>query len=185
MKEPKYKVILSGNVIPERSREEVLKGLADLFNSTTTAMERVLQGHQTPLKKEYSESQATELCQKIRMIGAQCQIEEVRIDKTVEEIVEEATEETIGRKHEAAHGYDPERIGEEKMQSLLMGFVGVNTDYYRRQFARFGSPYIPSFRLTWHWPAFFFFFLLGVVPKNVGAGWILHDCWDEPHDNNQ
>ena len=168
MKEPKYKVILSGSVIPERSREEVLKGLADLFNSTTTAMERVLQGHQTPLKKEYSESQATEFCQKIRMIGAQCQIEEIRIDKTVEEIVEEATEETIGRKHEAAHGYDPERIEEGKMQSLLMGFVGVNTDYYRRQFARFGSPYTPSFRLTWHWPAFFFFFFWALYRKMWG-----------------
>ena len=168
MEEPRYKVILGGKVTPERSRDEVLKGLAGLFNSTTTAMERVLQGHPTPLKKEYSESQATELCRKIQLIGAQCEIEEIRTERTAEEIVEEAACDTIGQKPEFAHEDTPDSIEHEKVQSLLTGFVSVNTDYYRRQFARFGDPYRPSFRLSWHWPAFFFFFFWALYRKMWG-----------------
>ncbi len=206
--EPGYKVVLSGKTLPERSRDEALEGLAGLFNSTAAAMERVLQGHPTPLKKEYSESQATELCRKIERIGAQCEIREIRIEKTVEEIVEgvveeaeEVAEETVGRKMEIIHEEHseredhperedrsekadsaeredhPERAGRsegedssgsreyEEVQGLLMGFVYVNTDYYRRQFARFGDPARPSFRLSWHWPAFFFFFFWALYRK--------------------
>ena len=152
-------------MVPERSRDEVLKGLAGLFNSTTTVMERVLQGHPTPLKKEYSEHQATELCRKIQLIGAQCEIDEIRTERTVEEIVEE----TIDQKPEIVHEENPDRIEHEKAQSLLTGFVRVNTDYYRRQFARFGSPYSPSFRLSWHWPAFFCFFFWALYRKMWGV----------------
>ncbi len=186
MEEPRYKVILSGKALPERSRDEVLEGLAGLFHSTAAAMERVLQGHPTPLKKEYSESQATELCRKIELLGAQCDIEEIRTERTVEEIVEEAAEETVGQKMEIVHEAPPEReappdgevppergdspdsMESGKVQDLLMGFVGVNTDYYRRQFARFGNPDRPSFRLSWHWPAFFFFFFWSLYRKMWG-----------------
>ncbi len=180
MEERRYKVILGGKVIPERSRDEALKGLAGLFNSTTTAMEQVLQGHPTPLKKEYSESQATELCRKIQLIGAQCKIEEIRTERTVEGIVEEAACDTIDQKPGIVHEEHSDRQDHperedppdsreyEKAQGLLMGFVRVNTDYYRRQFARFGSPWRPSFRLSWHWPAFFFFFFWALYRKMWG-----------------
>lgn len=174
MEERRYKVILGGKVIPERSRDEVLKGLAGLFNSTTTAMEQVLQGHPTPLKKEYSESQATELCRKIQLIGAQCKIEEIRTERTVEGIVEEAACDTIDQKpgmvdeENPVHEENPDRVKHQKAQGLVMEFVRVNTDYYQRQFARFGSPYRPSFRLSWHWPAFFFFFFWALYRKMWG-----------------
>ncbi len=58
--------------------------------------------------------------------------------------------------------------GGEKLQSLIMRFVRSNTDYYRQQFSRFGSPEAPSFKLTWHWPAFFFFFLWALYRKMWG-----------------
>jgi len=168
MEESGYKVILSGKTLPERSRDEVLEGLAGLFNSTAAAMERVLQGHPTPLKKEYSESQATELCRKIEQIGAQCEIREIRIEKTVEEIVEGVVEEVPVEDVSVEEDY-PDSGEHEKVQGLLMGFVHVNTDYYRRQFARFGNPARPSFRLSWHWPAFFFFFFWALYRKMWGV----------------
>ncbi len=168
MEEPGYKVILSGQTLPERSRDEVLEGLAGLFNSTAAAMERVLQGHPTPLKKEYSESQATELCRKIEQIGAQCEIREIRVERTVEEIIEEVAEEVPVEEVPVEEGR-PDSEEHEKVQGLLMGFVYVNSDYYRRQFARFGNPARPSFRLSWHWPAFFFFFFWALYRKMWGV----------------
>ncbi len=166
MEERRYKVILSGQTLPKRSRAEALEGLAGLFKSTTTAMEQVLQGHPTPLRKEYSESQAIELCRKIERLGVQCEIREIRTERTVEEIVEEVTEEVVD---EVVDKDSPNSGESEKVQGLLMGFVCVNTDYYRRQFSRFGNPERSSFRLSWHWPAFFFFFFWALYRKMWGV----------------
>ncbi len=170
--EPRYRVVLIGGILHERSRDEVLEGLAGLFKSTTTAMERVLQGRPTPLKKEYSKSQASKLCRKIQGLGAQCKIEEIRVEKAVAGAVSEATCESSGHDRETVVDDRPDSssdgIGPEKIRDLVTRFVCVNTDYYLRQFARFGDPRHPSFRLSWHWPAFFFFFLWALYRKMWG-----------------
>ena len=46
-----------------------------------------------------------------------------------------------------------------------MRFVAVNTDYYARQFAKFGAIDRPSFALSWHWPALFAFFFWAMYRK--------------------
>lgn len=166
MEKPRYKVILSGNVMPERHRDEVLKELTDLFGSTPDVMEKVLQGHQTLLKKEYDKSHADAVCQKIRKAGAQCRIEEISEGNIAEEDITE--EGIVKNEPKGAWGNTEEVVGTEKVQSLLMQFVGTNTDYYRQQFTNFGSPENPSFKLTWHWPAFFFFFFWALYRKMWG-----------------
>ena len=73
----KYRVVLSGNVIPEADREATLNALARLFNSNARTMESLLQGQAVSLKKEYSKDEAKLICQKIRKAGAQCKMEEI------------------------------------------------------------------------------------------------------------
>ena len=110
----KYHVILSGDVIAERDREEVLEGLAALFNSKRQVMAQLLQGKEISLKKEYSKKQAAIICQKIRKIGAQCKIEEIIEAKL--EIVEDSIPDR-GTSYEVIddqdNSIDPYGIGKE------------------------------------------------------------------------
>ena len=177
MEEPRYKVILVGRTLPGWDHAEVLEGLAGLFNSTVAVMEPVLRGRPTALKKEYSESRASELCREIRARGAQCEIEKVGSGETVGEAVDEpvgeVVDDTTGEEPETVHedvrgAADRDTDEYEKALGLVMEFVQVNTDYYRSQFARFGSPWRPSFRLSWNWPAFFFFFFWALYRKMWG-----------------
>ena len=77
----KYKVILSGNILAGFERDNVLRGLAELFNSTPNKMEKLLGGTEIPLKKEYDRDQASHICQKVRRIGAECKVEEIVEDE--------------------------------------------------------------------------------------------------------
>ena len=73
----KYRVILSGRVLPEHERRDVLMALARLFNSTSTRMESLLQGKEVVMKKEYSEDEAIKICSAIRNAGVACKIEKI------------------------------------------------------------------------------------------------------------
>ncbi len=78
MAEPrKYRVVLSGAVLPEKPRAEVLDNLAALFHSRRATMEKLLRGQPVALTKEYSRDQAGEICRAIREAGAECAMEEV------------------------------------------------------------------------------------------------------------
>ena len=152
----KYRVIINGNVMPECDRREVVQGLANLFNSRASAMENLLTGNSVPLKKQYDKDQAEIICNNIRKAGAQCSIEE--IPET-----EIATESTADES--SASDEEPRQSSKEKLQVLLMRFVKSNTDYYQQQFSKFGNPLKPAFKITWHWPAFFYFFFWALYRK--------------------
>jgi hypothetical protein len=179
----KYRVVLDGQVLPEFDRETVLVDLAKMFHSKPKNMEKLLSGVPVPLKKEYEVEQANTICQKIRRIGAQCRIEEIE-----EHSVQLLDEETLSNSHldesdnragairknrgDIHYGSEVDRdsfqqaeFGKGKLAGLTMDFVETNVDYYRRQFDRFGSSRNPSFKFTWHWPAFFFFFLWALYRK--------------------
>ncbi|WP_423907098.1 DUF2628 domain-containing protein [Candidatus Spongiihabitans sp.] len=156
MSRSKYRVIINGNVMPECDRREVVQGLANLFNSRASAMENLLTGNSVPLKKQYDKDQAEIICNNIRKAGAQCSIEE--IPET-----EIATESTADES--SASDEEPRQSSKEKLQVLLMRFVKSNTDYYQQQFSKFGNPLKPAFKITWHWPAFFYFFFWALYRK--------------------
>jgi hypothetical protein len=179
----KYRVVLDGQVLPGFDREAVLVGLAKMFNSKPKKMEKLLSGVSVPLKKEYEKDQARTICQKICRIGAQCRIEEIE-EQSLQLLDEEtlssselqepgkragAIRQNRGIIHYGAHvdrdSVENSDFGKNKLASLVMVFVNTNTDYYRRQFDKFGSSRNPSFKLTWHWPAFFFFFLWALYRK--------------------
>ena len=73
----KYRVILSGRVLPEHDRQDVLMALARLFNSTSRRMESLLKGKEVVMKKEYSEDEAVKICSAIREAGVACKIEKI------------------------------------------------------------------------------------------------------------
>jgi hypothetical protein len=182
----KYRVILSGRVLPEYDRQEVLEGLARIFNSRTDAMEKLLQGKAVPLKKEYDKDQATLISEKVRKIGAECSIEEIP-EVPLELLKEDALPRTSvaddSRDAKVRAGADdstrygsqvyPNREdsvqtpghGPDTLTNLVMNFVNSNLDYYRHQFQRFGSVRNPTYRLSWNWPAFFFFFFWALYRK--------------------
>ena len=179
----KYRVVLDGQVLPEFDRDTVLVGLAKMFHSTPKNMEKLLAGVPVPLKKEYEKDQANTICQKIRRIGAQCSIEEIE-----EESLQLLDEATLSNSHldesdnragairenrgDIYYGTHVDRDSAQnadarknKLDDLFMEFVKINGDYYQRQFNRFEDSRGSSFKLTWHWPAFFFFFLWALYRK--------------------
>ena len=177
----KYRVILSGNILPEHDRQQVLQGLAEVFNSRPGKMEKLLQGKPVPLKKEYSEDQAQKICEKLRNVGVECRSEkipEVEIaladDDTLhpsqflDDLENKRTgKDTSGRidhEHIQDNSLNVE-LGRNKLIELVMQFVATNKEYYRHQFDRFGNPRSPRFRISWHWPAFFFFFFWALYRK--------------------
>ena len=74
---PKYRVILSGNLLPEKSRAEVIDKLALLFHSRLETASKLLQGKAVPMTKEYPRDQAEKICRAIRAAGAECRMEEI------------------------------------------------------------------------------------------------------------
>ena len=219
---PKYRVILSGNLLPEKSRAEVIDKLALLFHSRLETASKLLQGKAVPMTKEYPRDQAEKICRAIRAAGAECRMEEIgapaaptptppdaaaveddsatrrrteagedeTADADEEESVADADEEesaaaadedeptadadedeSDAEDETADADEDEPATAEEKhagatgRESALLGFVAVNTDYYGRQFAKFGDAERSSFALSWHWPAFFVFFFWAVYRK--------------------
>ena len=184
----KYRVILSGGVLPEKSRAEVVEALAVLFNSQRDTMEQLLRGKPVPLTKRYEREQADKICHAIRQAGAECAVEEIRApEAAVAEAAEaeegasstttDATEplpndapEDEAAAASAAREETPEDAAEESpeeaaKQAAVARFVEVNTDYYLRQFAKFGGAERCAFALSWHWPAFLAFFFWAVHRK--------------------
>ncbi|MDA8007031.1 MAG: DUF2628 domain-containing protein [Gammaproteobacteria bacterium] len=168
--EEKYLVVLSGRVLPERAREEVLDNLAELFHVPREKVEPLLRGRRAPLAKQYERARAEEVRDAIREAGAQCEIEEV-----AEEVAPAADA------HEHVHEQEREAHARESApkqkpggtrggipdEVALMRVVAVNTDYYRKQFAKFvaADRMRAKFALTWHWPAFFAFFFWAVYRR--------------------
>ena len=183
----KYRVILSGGVLPEKSRAEVVEALAVLFNSQRDTMEQLLRGKPVPLTKRYEREQADKICHAIRQAGAECAVEEIRApEASVAEAAEaeegasatatDATEPppddapedeaAASAAREEASEETPEETPEEAAkQAAVARFVEVNTDYYLRQFAKFGGAERCAFALSWHWPAFLAFFFWAVHRK--------------------
>ena len=183
----KYRVILSGGVLPEKSRAEVVEALAVLFNSRRDTMEQLLRGKPVPLTKRYEREQADKICHAIRQAGAECAVEEIRApEASVAEAAEaeegasataiDATEPPPDDAPEdeaaasAAHEEASEEAAEESpeeaaKQAAVARFVEVNTGYYLRQFAKFGGAERCAFALSWHWPAFLAFFFWAVHRK--------------------
>ena len=221
---PKYRVILSGNLLPEKSRAEVIDKLALLFHSRLETASKLLQGRAVPMTKEYPRDQAEKICRAIRAAGAECRMEEIGAavsptppdadaveddsatrrrteagedepatdadeDESVADVDEEESaadadeeesaadvdedetaadadeEETVAATDEDEPAAEEKHAGATGRESALLGFVAVNTDYYGRQFAKFGGAERSSFALSWHWPAFFVFFFWAVYRK--------------------
>ncbi len=173
--EEKYSVVLSGRVLPECAREEVLDNLAELFHVPREKVEPLLRGRRAPLAKQYERARAEEVRDAIREAGAQCGIEEV-----AEEVAPEAdadAPEHIDEHEQEAHARESapkQKPGgtRDKMRGIpdeaaLMRVVAVNTDYYQKQFAKFvaADRMRAKFALTWHWPAFFAFFFWAVYRR--------------------
>jgi len=72
-----FRVIVSGDVLPEAARDEVLQALARLFHSTPEAMQRLLRGRPVALTRAYSQLDAEKICQAITTAGAACRMEEI------------------------------------------------------------------------------------------------------------
>ena len=188
----KYRVILSGGVLPEKSRTEVVEALAVLFNSRRDTMEQLLRGKPVPLTKRYEREQADTICRAIRQAGAECAVEEIRApeasvaeaaeaeegasatatatepppDDEPEAAASAAREEASEQASEQASEEAPEETPEEAAkQAAVARFVEVNTGYYLRQFAKFGGAERCAFALSWHWPAFLAFFFWAVHRK--------------------
>ncbi|MDD9855002.1 MAG: hypothetical protein OXU88_02355, partial [Gammaproteobacteria bacterium] len=67
---PKFRVIVSGQVLPEKDRGAALRALAALFHSTPARMERLLRGQPVKLAKPYSRAQAEKICGALNAAGA-------------------------------------------------------------------------------------------------------------------
>ena len=194
----KYKVVIDGVVLPEKSRAEVIEQLAALFHSKRDTMEQLLQGKSVSLTREYSHEQAEKICQAIREAGAECRMQEigaVQEPSVVDDLANEFKDDSAQQETEAGdssadaqvdgqvdgqvddevddnvddqvdgHVNDQPDDPQSDLKSALMRFVDVNTDYYARQFAKFGAIARPSFAITWHWPAFFAFFFWAMYRK--------------------
>jgi len=180
--QPRYRVMVSGTVLPEKSRADVLQALAALFNSTPATMEKLLQGKPVALTQSYERHRAEQICRAIRAAGAACRMEEIAAPSADSPEPEADAPKPSDRRAEPRPGPPPDRPdakregkrggqnGEQSdgpaqststrhKEAAVLRFVGVNIEYYRRQFARFGSVERPVFALSWNWPAFFAFFL--------------------------
>lgn len=175
----KYHVVMTGEVITGHDRDQVLDKLAEMFKSNKTNMEQLLQGHAVPLKKEYDKDQAVRICEKIRNLGAACQLQEIETqslqlldEETLTEIERSDPNKRPDDDSEVQYGSNPDGDstqlkGHERdhVYRSILSFVDTNVDYYHGQFQKFGPPGELSFKLTWHWPAFFFFFLWALYRK--------------------
>ncbi len=83
----KYKVVLNGTVMPNEDREKVIRELCELFHSKPSYMEKLVDGREIALKKEYDRNEAENICRAIRDAGAQCKLQPVKHPKLA--IVEE------------------------------------------------------------------------------------------------
>ena len=189
----KYRVIISGNVMPEFDHQQVAEGLADLFRSQISTMEHLLKGIATPLKKHYDKEQAQIICANIRKVGAQCTIEEVAsvaAESGIKNEINDSDTTTSSTAPSAGYADNSRQSSNSKHQTLLMQFVNNNTDYYQHQFSKFvigdGSRYDKettrsAFKITWHWPAFFCFFFWALYRKMwlwaainmIGGVWLM------------
>jgi len=185
-KPPEFRVVVTGDVLPEKSRADVLRALARLFHSTPQAMQRLLAGKPVALTKAYSRAQAETICRAIRAAGAACRMEAIEaggefpggefheVDEAAapgaradakenagSETIDDAQDEPADDAESAARAA-PDAV---ERQAALLHFVGVNIVYYQRQFAKFGGIDRPKFALSWHWPAFFAFFLWAAYRK--------------------
>lgn len=172
---PRYRVIVSGTVLPEKSRADVLEALAALFHSKPETMGKLLQGKPVALTQSYERDRAEKICRAIRAAGAACRMEEIGAPPAEPPEPEQPEPRPEGRRaaprpapdrpegrrgHESGHRDGPaQSTSTRHKEAAVLRFVGVNIEYYRRQFARFGSVERPAFALSWNWPAFFAFFL--------------------------
>jgi hypothetical protein len=200
----KYRVILSGSVVPGYDRANVLTNLAEVFNSNTEMMDRLLQGEAVPLRKVYEKDKAKLICKKVRSAGAHCILQKIpeteltlsdddltgKLDQkkcpACQNLLQEGWTKCPGcgyflkgASSSGVHGVsvagtdrsasgesihrEPSR--ETKLQELINRFVSANTEYYQSQFKKFGNPRKPVFKVSWNWPAFFFFFFWALYRK--------------------
>lgn len=175
---PRYRVIVSGTVLPEKSRADVLEALASLFHSKPATMGKLLQGKPVALTQSYERDRAEKICRAIRAAGAACRMEEIGAPQAESPEPEQQEPQPGGGRAEPrpappSDRPDGKRDGQSgdhrdgpaqststrRKEAAVLRFVGVNIEYYRRQFAKFGSVERPAFALSWNWPAFFAFFL--------------------------
>ncbi len=77
----KYKVVLSGTVLPDEDREQVIRKLSTLFHSKPSYMEKLLNGQAVALKKQYGRTEAEKICRAVRNAGAQCKLKLIQQPK--------------------------------------------------------------------------------------------------------
>jgi len=179
----KYKVVLSGYVLPEHDRGEVIRALAALFNSDAELMQRLVKGKETLLKKAYTRNQALNICKAIRQAGAECRMREMTAEGG--EPAEDRGQPFVSDSNSTSDGgvfqedtspfstyeaseAETRSANKENFRSRMARFIGSNADDYLTRFSRFGSPGHPKFALTWHWPALFCFFFWALYRKLWG-----------------
>ena len=177
--ETRYRVVLSGRMLPGRDRDQVIDALAKLFGSSREKMARLVQGREVPFKKAYDREEAIRIRDQVRAAGAECEVEPIlaSAEETLAEPPAAAAVEAARPEQEPGReppsrpvpgsetGAAAAQQAPGSMMVALMAYVGPRADYYRRRFERFGDPRQPRFVLTWHWPAFFAFSLWALYRK--------------------
>ena len=83
----KYRVVLTGSVMPNENREKVIQDLSELFHSKPSYMEKLLSGQEVPLKREYPAGEAQTVCKAVRAAGAECKV--VAIEEQKLEVIDD------------------------------------------------------------------------------------------------
>ena len=160
-----YRVIVSGTLLPGKSRAEVIAALASLFHSREDTVLKLLQGEPVPLAKEYEHDHAVKICRAVRAAGAACEMEEIVAPVAPPPAEPPAQDGFSENEDEGEDEGEKEQAAPAGAESAFMRLVAVNTEYYFRQFAKFGSLERPSFAISWHWPSFFAFFFWAMYRK--------------------
>lgn len=167
-----YRVVLSGRMRPGYDRDAVIDALADLFGSSREKMARLLQGTAVPFRKEYDREEALRIRDRIRGAGAECEIEPAPdtatggpANQAIPEVESEGVTTAEAPDDAEAATAEPAAADDSGLMAALMAFVGPKADYYRQRFTRFGDLRQPRFAPTWHWPAFFAFFIWALYRK--------------------
>jgi type II secretory pathway pseudopilin PulG len=188
-----FNVVVTGNLLPGFSREQVVPQLAQLFNQSTDAASHLLQGHPVTIKRQTDAATAERYVQRLRQIGVECEAEAdvLEADSGVFSTPSFARSSNPEPPPVPTSESPPPLPEHDTMQpprlptfalsspggaatddALWQAIAQKNADYYVPKWKRYaaGESAFPS----WHWPAFFLGFWWALYRKAwAGAAIIL------------
>ncbi len=158
MEQDHYRVVLSGELVAERSADEAAEALAKLFKQPKELVLKLFSGNPYPIKQTLPREQARKLREHILAAGAECYLEAVGAASKASFISEDVPPpEPTPRPTAPAKAVEPEAEAEDEALSHSQEwylFVGPGADYYVERFEQFRSTGGYAFR--WSWAGFFF-----------------------------